>query len=128
MALNPSPVSLSGAPWYADRRRYTVRVTFRDGNTITTEIYGSIDEIRAYYAIGKRFKIGVTGEPEADNLQPVKWLEFLTPGVLFFNPGQRVRTSGFDGVISRHYDGSMYEVRLGSGCVCVTAEDIETRD
>ena len=39
-------------------------------------------------------------------------------------PGMRVTTSGFPGVIVRHYDGNMFEVRLDRGLVCVDCSDI----
>lgn len=42
-----------------------------------------------------------------------------------FTVGQKVTTSGFPGIIVRQYSESMYEVRLGSGLVCVDASDIK---
>jgi hypothetical protein len=55
-----------------------VKVTFADGNTITTGINGTEKEIRDYYAIGNMFNLGTgaDGEPE-DNIQKVTALEFL---------------------------------------------------
>ena len=35
-----------------------VKVTFGNGNTITTNINGTDEEIRAYYSIGKQFNLG----------------------------------------------------------------------
>lgn len=32
--------------------------------------------------------------------------------------GTKVITNGYPGVIVRHYDGKMYEIRLASGVVC----------
>lgn len=51
-----------------------VKVTFTDGDTITTSINGSDDEIRAYYRIGRQFNIGSVN----DNMQLVTALEFLS--------------------------------------------------
>ena len=36
-----------------------------------------------------------------------------------YHQGDHVRVNGYDGVIVRHYDGNMYEVRLPGGLVCV---------
>jgi len=51
-----------------------VRVTFSDGNTITTGINGTLAEIERYYAVGRYFNIGSV----EDNMQAVTKLEFLT--------------------------------------------------
>lgn len=42
-----------------------------------------------------------------------------------FIVGQKVTTSGFPGVIVRQYSEGLYEVRLGSGMVCVDQGDIK---
>jgi len=41
-----------------------------------------------------------------------------------FTAGQKVISSGFNGVIVRQYSENMYEVRLPGGIVCVCASDI----
>jgi hypothetical protein len=51
----------------------TVRVTFKNGDTITTPINGTLESIAAYYRIGRYFNLG----EEGDNMQPVTKLEFL---------------------------------------------------
>jgi hypothetical protein len=56
-------------------RKHAVKVTFEDGNTITTEINGSIESVADYYKTGKPFNIGTGGN---DNVQKVKKLKFLT--------------------------------------------------
>lgn len=38
--------------------------------------------------------------------------------------GQKVTTSGYAGTIVRQYSAGMFEVRLASGLVCVSAADI----
>lgn len=53
----------------------TVKVTYSDGNTITTGINGTEAEIREYFAIGRVFNIGSV----EDNCQKVTALEFITP-------------------------------------------------
>ena len=50
-----------------------VKVTFTDGDTITTSINGTNDEIKAYYRIGRQFNIGSVD----DNMQLVTALEFI---------------------------------------------------
>lgn len=44
-----------------------------------------------------------------------------------YKQGDRVTSSGFDGVIVRHYEGSMYEVRLPGGVCCIDKADIMPR-
>lgn len=51
----------------------TVKVTFANGDTITTAINGTEETIKDYYRIGKVFNIGNVN----DNLQDVTSLEFL---------------------------------------------------
>ena len=50
-----------------------VKVTFANGDTISTEINGTEETIRNYYAIGKYFNLGRVG----DNMQAVTNLEFI---------------------------------------------------
>jgi len=40
----------------------TVKVTFENGNTITTGINGTDEEIREYYKVGKIFNLGVDND------------------------------------------------------------------
>jgi len=54
----------------------TVKVTFADGNTITTRINGTEAEVRRYY-LGQVFNFGDTEEHPADNLQRAVSVEFL---------------------------------------------------
>lgn len=56
--------------------RRTVKVTFEDGNTITTDINGTEKTIREYY-IGNRFQFGDTEECPKDKLLMATELEFL---------------------------------------------------
>lgn len=51
----------------------TVKVIFENGNSITTRINGTTEEIKEYYAIGTPFNIGSVD----DDIQKVKSLEFL---------------------------------------------------
>lgn len=51
----------------------TVKVIFENGNSITTRINGTVEEIKDYYAIGTPFNIGSVD----DDIQKVKSLEFL---------------------------------------------------
>ena len=44
-----------------------IRVTYADGNTIETNINGTMEEIRAYY-VGQSFQFGDTEEHPADRL------------------------------------------------------------
>ena len=44
-----------------------IRVTFEDGNTIETNINGTMEEIRAYY-LGQSFQFGDTEEHPGDKL------------------------------------------------------------
>ena len=44
-----------------------IRITYEDGNTITTNINGTMEEIRAYY-LGQSFQFGDTEEHPADRL------------------------------------------------------------
>ena len=50
----------------------TVRVTFSDGDSLTTSINGTPEEIRAYY-IGQTFNLGTV----ADRLVQAVKVEFL---------------------------------------------------
>jgi hypothetical protein len=45
----------------------TARVTFADGNTLTTSINGTEEEIKAYY-LGKKFQFGDTEERPHDHM------------------------------------------------------------
>ncbi len=38
-------------------------------------------------------------------------------------PGQKGTTSGFPATVIRHYEGSMYEVRVPGGLVCIDKSD-----
>lgn len=53
--------------------RRSVKVTFDDGDIIETEINGTIADVKAYYAIGKKFNIGNV----EDNMQRITNLEFI---------------------------------------------------
>lgn len=55
----------------------TIRVTFEDGNTITTNINGTDEEIRRYY-IGQSFNFGDTQEHPKDKMVKAISVEFLT--------------------------------------------------
>lgn len=55
---------------------HTIRVTFADGNTITTEINGTKEEIRRYY-IGQEFQFGDTEECSQDKMVKATDVEFL---------------------------------------------------
>ena len=46
----------------------------------------------------------------------------------YYKQGDKVRANGYDGVIVRHYDGTMYEVRLPGGVAVVCSSDIVPRD
>ncbi len=50
-----------------------VRITFNNGDIITTNINGTKDEIKEYYGKGQVFNIGVNG----DKLVNVEKCEFL---------------------------------------------------
>lgn len=56
------------------QERHTVKITFANGDRITTDINGTA-EIREYYHPGKQFNIG---RGEYDLLTGVKSIEFLT--------------------------------------------------
>jgi hypothetical protein len=59
----------------------TIKVTYEDGNTTTTQINGSEEEIRRYY-VGKTFNLGQPHDPTQDRLVKAVSVEFLdrTPG------------------------------------------------
>lgn len=42
-----------------------------------------------------------------------------------YKQGDKVLANGYDGVIVRHYDGNMYEVRLPGGVACIDQSDIK---
>ena len=50
-----------------------VKVLFSNGDTITTRINGTKEEILQYYKVGKIFNLGC----ESDNLQRVVKVEFI---------------------------------------------------
>lgn len=50
-----------------------VKVTFENGDTITTHINGTDEEIKWYYIIGRLFNIGTV----ADNMQKVEFVEII---------------------------------------------------
>jgi len=50
-----------------------VKVLFGNGDSITTSINGTNQEIEAYYRVGRQFNIGSVD----DNMQLVKSLEFM---------------------------------------------------
>jgi hypothetical protein len=52
---------------------HAVKVTFENGDTITTEINGTRESISEYYAIGKVFNLGRV----SDNLQRVTNIQFI---------------------------------------------------
>ena len=41
-------------------------------------------------------------------------------------PGQQVIANGYIGTVMRHYSGSMFEVRVPGGLVCISDSDIQT--
>ena len=51
----------------------TVKVTFENNDTITTDINGTREEVQWYYKIGRVFNLG----SEDDLMTRVKKLEFL---------------------------------------------------
>ena len=51
----------------------TVKVIFENGNSFTTRINGTMEEIKEYYAIGTPFNIGSV----EDDIQKVAILEFI---------------------------------------------------
>lgn len=55
------------------RAIYTVKVTLADGNTITTRINGTPNNIMKYYRIGNFMNVGRTD----DNLSQIQTIEFL---------------------------------------------------
>lgn len=54
-------------------RRHSVRVTYGNGDSVTTEINGTEEEIRDYY-IGRTFNVGIGPD---DNLQRAVAVEFI---------------------------------------------------
>lgn len=57
--------------------RYTVKVFFKDTNyTITTEINGTPESIREYYAFGRRFNVGGPNGQE-DRMETVREVRFI---------------------------------------------------
>jgi hypothetical protein len=54
--------------------KHFVRVTFDDGDFIETSINGTEAEVRAYYAVGRQFNIGLG---PLDNMRTVVSLEFI---------------------------------------------------
>ena len=75
--FNPNPFDAS--------RRHTVRVTFTNGDTITTEINGTPDEVCDYY-IGNLFNLGSNG----DNMQRAVSIEFYD-GEVFLQHKRKYR-------------------------------------
>jgi hypothetical protein len=56
----------------------TVKVYFSKGDTITTNINGTPEQIKEYYRIGKYFNLGTNNpDEEEDNMQFVTYLEIL---------------------------------------------------
>lgn len=58
-------------------QRHTVKVTFDNAATITTEINGTWVEVADYY-LGKMFNLG----SEADDMHRVISIDFLSVGVV----------------------------------------------
>lgn len=54
----------------------TIIATFSDGNTITTDINGTEQEIRAYY-LGQWFNFGDRDWGDPDNMQRCVRVDFL---------------------------------------------------
>jgi len=54
-----------------------VKVTFSNGDTITTSINGTDEELKQYYAIGRYFNLGPAPDGSEDNMQKVTQLEIL---------------------------------------------------
>jgi len=50
-----------------------VKVSFKNGNSITTHINGTTESISEYYRVGRFFNIGNI----VDDMQPVEGLEFI---------------------------------------------------
>lgn len=63
--------------------RQIVRVELADGNSFTTEINGTRQQVRDYYRIGNLFNVGWAGELLEDNMQAVKNLVFLSFMLIF---------------------------------------------
>lgn len=60
------------------RAIYTVKVTLADGNTITTRINGTPNDIMKYYRIGNSMNVGCTGD-DWSQIQAVEFLKSETP-------------------------------------------------
>jgi hypothetical protein len=58
---------------YLNNRKHAVRITYSNNDTIETEINGTEEEVKKYYAIGNEFNIGSV----EDNIQKVVKLEFI---------------------------------------------------
>ena len=56
-----------------DIERHNVKITYKNNDTVSTAINGTIEEIEKYYSIGSVFNIGCV----TDNLQEVTKLEFI---------------------------------------------------
>ncbi len=56
-----------------NKQHHTVKVSYANGDTVTTEINGTEQEVREYFAIGNSFNLG----REGDNMQKVTGLEFI---------------------------------------------------
>lgn len=54
---------------------HVVKVTFANGDHLTTRINGTEDEVKAYY-LGQLFNIGMNGD---DDMQKAVAVEFLKP-------------------------------------------------
>ncbi len=56
----------------------SIKVTFADGNVISTAINGTDEEIKLYYlGAGQVFNIGDPHDPTKDNVQKAVKVEFL---------------------------------------------------
>ena len=53
--------------------RHNVKVTYENGNVVSSTINGTIEEIENYYKIGSVFNIGSV----TDNMQKITGLEFV---------------------------------------------------
>lgn len=72
--LRTNPIQ-SPTLWRTPMR--TIKVTFSNGDTITTSINGTDEQIRRYY-IGQPFNFGDRFEGDPDNVQTAIAVEFLS--------------------------------------------------
>ncbi len=67
---------ISPSPLILESRRRDIKVTYADGNTVSTWINGTEDEIRSYY-IGNFFQFGDTDSRPYDYMVMAINVEFF---------------------------------------------------